>query len=337
MAIDILRYPHIHKYLATGSNNDPELHMSGDKLLTDTEHALKIAEKDHSSFVKAKCRQYRENKDETSASAVLGELRAIGEVLSSWEFRELTCPDTGSDFTGDLDGQRVHIEVHTPQGRQDKSRTTIEHGATERDNLRIEIVEKAPLGLPGRKAQVGDHWGCDNVQGEAVSRLRDVKAEEHQFNPEHINILWLDFRDTLVWRMDLMKDQDLPLLSFNECITSGAIWSAYYGKKNTPVYYQLCIDRVSSPPYFMEFNGRFQDKSLIDFAVFNLEERITVLGNPKRGGGGYGQALIRSLHRSPRFSLEHSWLPIPDSRVLGMRVCHQLRLIESYSTLFRMP
>lgn len=337
MVITLSDYPLITQLLAQGSSNKPLCHMNGELVLADTERAIKFALKDQLSYVESKCKKFRETEDSTSASAILGELRALGEILASWELKNLTCPMAGSDFTADLDGQRVHIEVHTLQERSEKRRTTFEHEATEHRNLRTQIVEKAPLGFPGRVAKPGDTWGCDNVQGEAVSKICAIKGKEHQFDPAHINILWLDFRDTLVWPMDLMKDQDVPLLSFNEHITSGAIWSAFYAKKGTPIYYQLNIDGMSAPTYLMEYDGRFQGGSLIDFAVLNLEERITVFGNPKRCIGGYSQALIRSLHRPPRFSLEHSWLPIPHARSLSSRVCRQLQATGAYSTIFRMP
>jgi len=330
MISDISSFPNVVSRLAGGGMRDPRHSLGDIRELSDVERAVTLGLDQHRSWMESKCRLYRETEDESSASAILGEIRAYGVLASHWAPDQLETPTSGSDFHCIIDNQHVHIEVHTPHGRADISRTTIDHGDRGSGRIQSRVAEIAPMGLPQRP-------GADNVQGEAVSYIAARKGDESQFKIDCINVLWLDFRDSRIWPMDIMSDQVHPLTSFNGGVTSGALWNAFYATKGLPIFSHLDVDGVRSNVYEMEYDARFQGSSVLDYVIINLQKWIVAYANPSRGHAGYGRDFFSALHRSPDFRVEFSWLPIPDAASLQRRIHYQLSSIRNYRSQFQRP
>jgi len=210
-------------------------------------------------------------------NGLLGEIRAYGELLelksNSLEISEIKTPINGSDFIITLDGEDIHIEVNTPQISSTKiTSIEIESNISKSKNytLKFDISSKAPYGYPTRKK--------DNIQYEAVSKFAQIKIdkENKQFLTNKVSILWLDLNDPMIFMFNQI-DYTVPIMSFNGSVTSGFIWNAFYSKKGDNIYANY--NYFEKDLIQMDFNGRFNNNSNIDFVVIDCFTHKVIFEN----------------------------------------------------------
>ena len=290
-----------------------------------TNHCVSRIKNEHPNWLSSKSKIVLHDKDYSNVSSTLGEIRALGELIWIWN-SNIKTPKDGCDFILETKiGYKVRYEVFTPQHRT--KRYSREISDDQSKNVRMKVSERFPFGWPERPTK-------DNVQGEAVSQLAQIKEKEHQFNTEDISVLWLDFRDPLLWPMDFKSDQLLPISAFREELTSGSCWNAFYGKKELPIFDQLSVLGLPSRSYDMEFDGRFNQNSLIDFVIISSQEQQVVFENHMKTKT-IPDNFYKSLYRLFGFNLELSWLDWPLRGNLKSRVEHELETIRIYKNIFK--
>jgi hypothetical protein len=279
------------------------------------------------AWIKQKAKIVCSNSDLQNISGALGEIRAFGELLAVWRKR-VRAGESGSDFRITSNERDIQIEVFTPQYRTKRSR--IEYKPVKSTRITSQITECFPFGWPQRRGQ-------DNVQGEAVSKLAAIKQDEHQFAEDGINLLWCDLQDPALWPLGFGRNQFAPLSVFQEQITSGAFWNAFYAQKGTPVFDNLPVGGYGvERPYIMEFPGRFWRNTKLDFVIADISTNKIVFQNPNRNRD-VPDWLFQDLHCISAFDLEASWLDWPSSGQLERRVAIALDSIVKYAMAFRMP
>lgn len=288
-----------------------------------TDWCFGIVKKKNSSWLESKVKKIITDKNMENVSASLGEIRAYGELVFAWN-DAIKAKSSGSDFSIKVQNTEIKIEVHTPQHRSE--RREIAHKPFNIDSIKSTISEIYPFGYPQR--------AIDNTQGEATSRLSCMKKVEHQFDAKSINILWIDLKDPMLWPLDFSSIQCLPVSQFNEDITSGAFWNAFYGKKQTYIYDNLSVCGIQSKAYSMEFNGRFWNNSLIDFVIADTRTEKIVFQNPNRKEISIPDEIFQKIHCLFAFNLELSWLDWPVRNSLKKRIETQLEIIQSYKDSF---
>lgn len=303
-----------HPLIALVLSNDPKT----SEIATRTDKCCQLIINQSKDWIKKKVSTIIREQDFSNVSAALGEIRAFGELIWVWGQKVIPL-GSGNDFELELDGLNIRIEVKTPQHRI--KRQSLEHETFESEKLKGRIFEIFPFGWPEREV--------DTIQGEAVSKLASIKQKEHQFETDSINILWIDIKDPVLWRLDFGSEQFLPLSAFREEVTSGAFWNAFYAKKDTYIYDQLSVLGLPSRTYNMEYNGRFWNESLVDFVIADTRENQVVFQNPNRNTQ-IPDRLYRDLHRLFAFNLELSWLDWPVRGQLKTKIKMELARIQMY-------
>jgi len=194
-----------------------------------------------------------------------------------------------------------------------------------RHGVRMELIETAPFGLPARP--------IDNVQGEAVSRIAQAKGDESQLEGHDAYVLWMDFQDPLLWGLVPDLGQVRPFYTFRGAATSGAFWSAFYGRTGMPVFDSLSFESGDHSIYRMEFEGRFARPSALDLAVFALISGTVVYQNPNRSTDLPGD-FFRKLHLLPGIKPELCWLDWPNRGGLAPRVALTQEDLKAYAAFY---
>ncbi|MDH5682390.1 MAG: hypothetical protein OEZ36_12445 [Spirochaetota bacterium] len=262
--------------------------------------------------------------DYKNISATLGEIRAYGELLWIWGDKVKALKE-GSDFIIEDDNFDVHVEIHAPQHSPKGQPQHLE--TLQSKNLIIEVSHTIPFGKPERN-------GIDNIQGEAVSNLASIKGKEHQFSESEISILWLDLQDMDVWPVGFGLEQCDPIGSFKESLTSGALWNAIYAKKNDYIYESFSFHGKKSTVYQMEFDGRFQQKTKIDFIVVSFPSDQIVFQN-HNSKKTIPNEFVKKLYHLFHFNLSLSWLDWPNTGSLEKKVEIAREAIKKYKTVFK--
>lgn len=254
------------------------------------------------NWISSKINSLISETDEKNLTAVLSEIRAFGILIDI--FQDTLNPQTGkgSDFSIGIGKESVLIDVYTPQIKANVAGLKF---INRNRQIISTIQEYFPLGKPKR-------LGKDNIQGEAVSRLASIKEGETQFNEKSINVLWIDIINYQFKGMDILEDQYIPYISFQSHITFGAFWHAFYAKKGDKIYDQLETEYMSDEPYIMEFNGRFQRRTKLNFVFINSNRGMIVFENHKR------KCKIKNFYKKIfellDFKIEYSYLnwPVPN-------------------------
>jgi hypothetical protein len=230
---------------------------------------------------------------------------------------------SGCDFSILLDAENVGVEVYSPQHRSERASTEPE--VSVRHGIRMELIETAPFGLPERS--------IDNVQGEAVSRIAQAKGDESQLKGHDAYVLWMDFQDPLLWALVPDLGQVRPFSTFQGAATSGAFWSAFYGRTGMPVFDSLSFESGDHSIYRMEFEGRFSRESVLDLVILSLISGTVVYQNPNRSTQ-FSDDFFRKLHLLPGVKPELCWLDWPARGRLVERVALARSELEAYATFF---
>lgn len=287
-----------------------------------TDKCIQLVKNANEQWLKEKAKIILKDEDTSNVSASLGEIRAYGEAIWVWG-SDIKAGKSGSDFSLQVSGKTVKLEINTPQHRT--KRHTLNHESFGTNRIKGKVYEIFPFGWPERD--------IDNVQGEAASKLASIKQKEHQLDKDSINILWVDLKDPMLWVLDFGTEQFLPLSAFREEITSGAFWNAFYAKKGTYIFDQLSMHGLASRIYKIEYNGRFWGKSLIDFVIADTRTDQIIFQNHIRDSS-IPDELYQSLHRLFGFNLELSWLDWPQKGKLATRVQLELDRIQFYKGAF---
>lgn len=215
-------------------------------------------------------------------SALLGEVRAYGEILDTFYGCSVSHPKQGSDFILEIKKQKINIEINTPQetsnGKDTEYKEEYKNNNISDKVALTSISSKAPFGYPTRAK--------DNIQYEAVCKFASIKKnkdknnnkEHKQFTEEDISILWLDMNDPTLFTFDLGHECQ-SLNAFNGAVSSGVLWYAFYGQKDDWIY--ASYDGMNSRDAVqMEFDGRFQSGSNIDFVIVDAFTKKYILQNP---------------------------------------------------------
>lgn len=258
-----------------------------------------------SEWFSRKIEYLKSEKMDENCSSVLGEIRALENCYSVWYDKLLPSKkDEGPDFLAE-DGLSWIIEVNTPSEAAD-AKSEIENANSENSLIKFSVQEVCPFGTPPNNQKRKDK--NDNVQGEAVSKIAQIKQGEHQFNRDKINVLYVDLLDPIFLPLNVMDEQYSPLISENNgFFTSGAIWWAMYGKKRDPIWCEYAGWWCARRPYIMEFNGKLNKNSIVDFVVFSLPHKVVVFQNPYRK---IPPKAVLTMTKWNNFSLSDSWLDI---------------------------
>ncbi len=296
---------------------------NADRVALRTNDCLKIVKAENPQWLQRKVKKILEDGDYSNVSAMLGEIRAYGELICAIGNNNVKAGSSGSDFSFTVNKTIVQVEVHTPQHRTKRRKSEGKDHVI--DGIIMKQTEIFPFGRPNREK--------DNIQGEAVSRLASIKKEETQFKKSEINILWLDLKDPGLWIFVFEKAQFASLSAFQKCITSGVFWNAFYAKKGTYIYDDLSIQGLPSKDYQLEFPGRFWNNSIIDFVIADTHCNQIVFQNPNRDIDVPNE-LMRIIHCLSAFNLEFSWLDWPVKGQLIKQVESELKRIKAYKMAF---
>jgi hypothetical protein len=282
-------------------------HIKAIRVLTER-CAERVLKHDKSWFMdKAKILQNDE--DLRNAAGILAEIRGYGGLLAVCSKEELTSlRKNGPDFMiNDSEGLPIRVEISTRQAVDavEKTEREMEFGG---EGCRMSIKEKAPFGLPVRKAKRIEKG--DNVQGDCVSIVIRVKEEEHQLADDTINILWYDLADSRENLFFYDYLETLPLFSLDNRLTCGCLWHAFYAQQGDPVFTQLPTRGGSGNVYHLEFPGRFEGGSKIDAVVIEQGFLKAVFQN-HLSGKFLSDALFDKLLRLEYLSYQNSWIDWP--------------------------
>lgn len=290
-----------------------------------TDSSIKRLQHLHKDWLQKKTRIVLEEKDLANISAVLGEIRAYGELTAIWP-RSISAQAAGADFSVcHPTGHTIKVEVNTPQKAKTGSPKLIESSIL--NKIEISTFVQYPLGEPESTT--------DNVQGEATSRLSSIKEDKEakQFQGADIAILWVDLQDPSVWNFNFWSEQFCPVVVFRENLTSGSLWSAWYGEKDLPVFDNLPIQGcIDDKPYKMEFKGRFARETVIDFLIVDTADKTVVFQNHVKSNKIPDQ-VYQDLYCLSRFNLEKSWLDWPVRSSLRSSVEMMIQNIKEYEKI----
>jgi hypothetical protein len=184
--------------------------------------------------------------DLEGAAAALAEIRAYGALLEAG-FQVTPIPrtmdDATPDFTVDAGDGPVVVEVFTKHQDNDQKQllADVHAGKTppgvERSTIKgknvtgnFTVTTLQPGGAPDPNKP------HDSVQANLISRICAAKGDESQLPNDGPCLLWIDFRSFGAWPEVLDLTHAAPLLSDRRGLTSGALWYAFYGWRNAPIF-----------------------------------------------------------------------------------------------------
>jgi hypothetical protein len=222
----------------------------------------------------------------TESASALAELRAYGDLLEAGYDVTPIAPNN-REPTPEFeisDGQsRALVEVHakqldagTEKNLQQYRKMIAEQPARPGVAVYEHVIHpfgKPIVGKPG-----------DSTTTNAISRICAIKQKEHQLHDDISSILWLDFQDLHTGDMALTAQQFHPLISWNENITSGALWYALYGWKGAPILEQCHYSHLKLPSQIkkMAHDGRFLTSKKLSAVVVSLPKATILAESPRK-------------------------------------------------------
>ena len=258
--------------------------------------------------------------DVTEAASALAELRAYGALLEAG-YKVSPVVIKNSEPTPEFEisdgAYRAVVEVHAKQYNEDTEKGLQEHRkmiASQPSSPGVAVYTHVvhPFGrpVPGKPG--------DSTATNAISRICAIKQKEHQLSDDKPSILWLDFQDLYSGDMALTTEQFQPLSSWNENITSGALWYALYGWKGAPILEHLHYSHLLGFPSQitrMAHDGRFLTSKRLSAVIVSLS-RATILAESPRDEKQLPRE-IRIRHLGlPWAGLQHTIAEWTDGRVV---------------------
>jgi hypothetical protein len=147
----------------------------------------------------------------------------------------------------------------------------------------------------------------DSVQANVISRVCGAKGEEKQFPADRPSLLWIDFRSFGAWPEALKLEQCTPLISGHKGLTSGALWYAFYGWKDAPIFEEdfPLRERVVRMGHDGRFRLQGEKKSKLSGSILALSEGLVLFENPL-ANHPLPDRSRRFAERLPWFNLGHS-------------------------------
>jgi hypothetical protein len=292
-----------------------------------TDRCAKLVENIDPSWLKRKVKIIKHDNNLKNVSGAVGEVRAYGELITAFgEENVVAQTGKGPDFLLTVEDHQVCVEVNAPQWTDKQTRREVERTVT--GNISMSISEVAPFGFPTREK--------DTFGGECVHKLAGIKGDEDQFREDLLNILWLDCNDPALSVLAFQGSHVLPLISGTESLTSGCLWNAFYAKKGDPIFGSVRATGETPTFYEMEFDGRFQGSTKIDFAIIDIFPEIIVYQNPNRAKKAPDR-LFQSYFSFVGFNFSHCWIDWPVHGSLAGRIDHARRETCSCLKAFRIP
>ncbi|MGN6285502.1 MAG: hypothetical protein ACTHM2_10165 [Afipia sp.] len=280
--------------------------------------------------------------DPEEASAALAELRAYGAFLEAG-FKVKPIPvkdDSTPDFEVDAGDGPLIVEVFAKH--QDESETErwedLKSGKTpegvERQSSKVaggEIETVVSTQHPGGAPDPDK--ANDSVQANVISRICAAKGKEKQFPTDKPSLLWIDLRSFGVWPEAVGLEQCTPLMSGHHGLTSGALWYAFYGWKDAPIFEEdfPLHERVVKMGHDGRFRLQGKKKSKLSGAIVALPDGLVLFENPWPNHALPDQAR-RYAERLPWFNLGHSvcsWSP-GDAEVLAEAGHRQIEAMKKW-------
>jgi hypothetical protein len=256
----------------------------------------------------------------TESASALAELRAYGALLEAG-YRVSPVAIKNSKPTPEFeisDGAcSAVVEVHakqydedTEKGLQAHRKMIADQPASPGVTVYTHVVQPFGEPVPGKPG--------DSTATNAISRICAIKQKEHQLSEDKPSILWLDFQDLYTWDMALTTEQFQPLISWNENITSGALWYAFYGWKGAPILEQCHYSHLLGFPSqitHMAHNGRFLTSKKLSAVIVSLSKATILAESPRKEKQLPREIRIRYLGL-PWSGLQHTLAEWTDGRVV---------------------
>lgn len=218
-------------------------------------------------------------KNVTDAAGALAELRAYGSLLGAGyavtPVRVMAQPTP--DFTISDGNSSSVVEVHAKQFFEETEKGLLRHDKWVSEQPRspgvssyLRVIHPFGKPIPGKPG--------DTVTANAISRICGIKPREHQFSNDMSSILWLDFQDLYTWNMSMTVAQFRPVISWNEHLTSGALWYGLYGWKGAPIFEHCHYSHLDLPSQIgrMGHDGRFLQPTKVSAVIISLPT-VTIL------------------------------------------------------------
>jgi hypothetical protein len=280
--------------------------------------------------------------DPEEASAALAELRTYGAFLEAG-FKVKPIPvkdDSTPDFEVDAGDGPVTVEVFAKH--QDESETQlwedIASGKTpegvERSSTKINGGEIRTVTSEHRPGGAPDpNKPNDSVQANVISRICAAKGKEKQFPADQPSLLWIDLQSFGAWPEVVELEQCTPLMSGHHGLTSGALWYAFYGWKDAPIFEEdfPLHERVVEMGHDGRFRLQGKKKSKLSGAILALPDGLVLFENPWPNHALPDQTR-RYAERLPWFNLGHSvcsWSP-GDAEVLAEAGHRQIEAMKKW-------
>lgn len=280
--------------------------------------------------------------DPEEASAALAELRTYGAFLEAG-FKVtpiLVKDDSTPDFEVNAGDGAVIVEVFAKHQDDNEAKLweDIKSGETpegvERHSTKVNggeittvISEQRPGGAPDPNKP------NDSVQANVISRICAAKGKEKQFPEDKPSLLWIDLRSFGAWPEAVKLEQCTPLMSGHHGLTSGALWYAFYGWKDAPIFEEdfPLHERVVKMGHDGRFRLQGKIKSKLSGAILALPEGLVLFENPWPSHALPDRAR-RYAERLPCFNLGRSvcnWSP-GDAEVLAKAGRRQIEAMKKW-------
>ena len=305
-------------------------HDSAGKVRARTEQCLKLVLLHNRSWLQSKIRRMRrEEKDVANVRALLGEIRAYGELLCTWrpERIKTKAVGRGCDFLVEIAGTDLWIEVQTPNSGPPEKCIRV-HEETTDGNVSWRMSEIAPFGFPNGL--------CETFHSQCASKITRVKKEEHQFDGSAASVLWLDLKDPTIWYCGFPSVHTLPLYWEKQTLVPGFVWHALYAQEGDPTFDGLNVWGMHRRPRPMPFSGRFNQETLIDFVILDIWSDKIVFENHKKKKQ-IPNEVYRDLFRLFPFNFQLSWLDWPIRGSLGERIERSRSEIKAFCSVLASP
>lgn len=176
--------------------------------------------------------------DLQDSAAALSELRAYGALLEAG-FTVTPVPTDPKlrtpDFVVSDGADSAEVEVHAKHFYELTENELQAHRKWVSEQPRIpgvasyvHVVQPFGKPVPGKPN--------DATTTNAISRICAIKQSEKQFGGHKPTVLWMDFQDLYSLDMSMTVEQFQPVISWNEHLTSGALWYAFLRLERCPCF-----------------------------------------------------------------------------------------------------
>ncbi len=271
---------------------------------------------------------------------VLGEIRAYG-TLSTAGFDVMPVP-TDPKATPDFrltarDGTAVIIDVATKEwdAKELQALRDFQNApcspAVGGERITFREHSSTPFGAPSVDPVTAQVREGDSVTANVVQRLCGIKQRETQFKAGDVNLLYLDLaRGDMLPLMDL--DSTFPLRQWNDDITSGELFAAFYGRKGMPIYNNRPLTYGALGMTVMGHEGRFRQNSKLSGVLVSCSSGVTLLENPW-AVAPLSCTVRRQLLECFGAKLEYFWACFSGKADIEIRIDQGIALLDHFTNI----